>query len=122
MRPTPPPQNRVRSRRSAHDGYRAVLAALLLLFVLAATFSDGRLFPSFAGSSRQMQALQGPDNNADSDDELRTGSILIVPPQGNVCRQKLIDNATWQIRDNGFVLCDDAVSWHSDRGAGQSGA
>ena len=61
-----------------------------------------------------MQALQGPDDDAESDDELRTGSILIVPPQGNVCRQKLIDNATWRIRDNGFVLCNDAVSWHAD--------
>ena len=121
MRPTSQPQNRVRGRRSAHDGYRAVLAALLLLFVLAATFSDGRLVPSFTGPSGQMQALQGPGNNAESDDELRTGSILIVPPQGNVCRQKLIDNATWQIRDNGFVLCDDAVSWHSERGTGQAG-
>jgi hypothetical protein len=118
----PQPQERVRNRRSAHDGYRAVLAALLLLFVLAATFSDGRLFPSLTGMARQSQDAEAQVNDAESDDELRTGSILIVPAQGNVCRQKLIDNATWHIRDNGFVLCDDAVSWRSDRGAGRSGA
>jgi hypothetical protein len=41
---------------------------------------------------------------------LQNGSILILAPDGYPCRQKLIDNATWIIRDNGVVDCETAVS------------
>lgn len=47
------------------------------------------------------------------DDYLTTGSILFVPLQGNVCRQRLIDNKTWMMRDKGYVICDEAVSWNA---------
>lgn len=33
-----------------------------------------------------------------------------MPILGNTCRKKLIDNATWQIRDNGFVDCRAALA------------
>jgi hypothetical protein len=39
--------------------------------------------------------------------KLLTGSLL-ARVSGNTCRQSLIDNATRQIRDNGFVDCDAA--------------
>jgi hypothetical protein len=42
--------------------------------------------------------------------ELASGPILFVPRSGNDCRQRLIDNATWQLRDNGVVDCDTALS------------
>jgi len=29
---------------------------------------------------------------------------------GNHCRKRAIDNATWQIRDDGVVNCDTALS------------
>ena len=44
------------------------------------------------------------------DDDLTTGSIIFVPILGNTCRKKLIDNATWQIRDNGLVDCRAALA------------
>lgn len=39
-----------------------------------------------------------------SDDSLSSGPIIFVPVLGNSCRKKLIDNATWQIRDDGVVV------------------
>ncbi len=45
-----------------------------------------------------------------ADDDLTTGSIVFVPVLGNRCRNRLIDNATWRIRDNGFVDCRAALA------------
>jgi len=36
--------------------------------------------------------------------------IIFVPILGNVCRKRLIDNATWRIRDIGFVSCRTALN------------
>lgn len=91
------------------DGRRAVLAALLLLFVIAASLSDGKLLPTF----HPTLANDGIARAEPGDDDLKTGSILLVPTYGNVCEHRLIDNATWRIRGNGTVACDNAVSWNS---------
>jgi hypothetical protein len=96
---------------AARDGRRAVLAALLLIFVGAASLSDGKLLPSFL-SGAPAAATQPETQPAD---DLRTGSILIAPREGNVCEQRLIDNKTWRIRSNGTVTCDAAVSWQPHR-------
>lgn len=96
---------------AVRDGRRAVLAALLLIFVAAATLSDGKLLPRFVNSERF-----GPkpaDRNPDFD--LRTGSILITPSDGNICERRIIDNETWRIRSNGTVVCDAAVTWQPER-------
>lgn len=45
-----------------------------------------------------------------ADDDLSTGSIIIVPILGNVCRKRLIDNATWRIREVGLVDCRIALN------------
>lgn len=96
---------------AVRDGRRAVLAALLLIFVAAATLSDGKLLPGALTSQRF--GAKPADRNPDFD--LRTGSILITPSDGNVCERRIIDNETWRIRSNGFVLCDSAVTWQPDR-------
>jgi hypothetical protein len=36
--------------------------------------------------------------------------MVFVPTLGNNCRQRLIDNATWQIVDNGTVDCGSAMA------------
>lgn len=106
---------RVRSSKhhawAVRDGRRAVLAALLLIFVAAATFSDGRLLPGFPNGQRF--GVKPPDRSPDFD--LRTGSILITPSDGNICEHRVIDNETWRIRSNGTVQCDAAVTWQTDR-------
>jgi hypothetical protein len=54
------------------------------------------------------------DVNEQSDDDLRTGSIIFVPILGNDCHRKEIDNETWAIRDVGPVACSDALSRSSE--------
>jgi hypothetical protein len=93
-----------RRRVPYRDFYRALLAALLLIFVFAASFYDGTLWPTFR-SAQDRSYTGDPFDHA-----LRTGSLLIVPPSGNHCKQRLIDNVTWIIRDNGFVDCDELVT------------
>jgi hypothetical protein len=106
---------RIRSSKhhawAVRDGRRAVLAALLLIFVAAASLSDGNLIPNFVSGERAAE--KRTDRNTDID--LRTGSILITPRDGNICEHRIIDNATWRIRSNGTTVCDEAVSWQAPR-------
>ncbi len=65
-----------------------------------------------AGHAKQTS---GPGEGAETgDDYLTTGSILFVPMEGNLCRKRLIDNKTWFMRDKGYVICDEAVSWNAN--------
>ena len=45
--------------------------------------------------------------------DLRRGTVLFVPDEGNVCRQRFIDNETWVLRDTAPVICDEAASWNT---------
>jgi hypothetical protein len=49
-----------------------------------------------------------------ADDDLTTGSIVFVPVLGDRCRNRLIDNATWRIRNNGEVDCRAALLRHAN--------
>ncbi len=49
-------------------------------------------------------------SSAHGEDDLTTGSILLVPRFGDQCRQRLIDNATWRIWDVGPVDCGTALA------------
>jgi hypothetical protein len=92
-------------RRATRDGQHAVLAAVLIVFVVAASLSDGKLIPDFLSGGAPKPVALG--NTAD---DLKTGSILITPSDGNICEHRLIDNETWRIRHHGFVACDEAIS------------
>ena len=80
------------------------LCSFAALLCLGAAF--GRSFLPLASSS----AVPGPGQGAN----LATGPIIFIPRSGNDCRQKLIDNATWRIRDNGTVDCDTVLGSRSD--------
>lgn len=89
----------------ARDSQMAVLAAILIIFVIAASLSDGKIIPDFS------PVYSKPDAAVSSiEDELRTGSIYIKPADGNICEHRLIDNATWLIRSNGMIPCDQALA------------
>jgi hypothetical protein len=62
--------------------------------------------------------FQSPPILQESEPGLLSGSLLYFPLSGNTCRQSLIDNATGQIRDNGFVDCD-AAKAHTAKMWGQ---
>jgi len=100
-------RRRIRRTVPYRDFYRAVLAALLLIFVFAAGFHDRQWF---FGKNNTHYTLSDPTDHA-----LRTGSIVFVPPSGNRCKHRLIDNYTWFIRDNGFVNCDELASRSADQ-------
>ena len=84
---------------------------LLVLFGLVALFGNGIVPANFAANPSAIAERSG---TGDGDDDLRTGSILFVPDQGNVCRKRVIDNATWRIHDGGAVVCNEAVSWNAN--------
>ena len=42
-------------------------------------------------------------------DEIYTGSIVFVPPAGNSCWLRALDNRTGLMWDKGYVDCNDAV-------------
>jgi hypothetical protein len=46
---------------------------------------------------------------APSDDEIYTGSILVMPPAGRICHQILFDNRDGRFSDNGNVDCERAA-------------
>jgi hypothetical protein len=89
----------------ARDSQMAVLAAILIVFVAAGSLSDGRIIPDFSTAEAPRKAkVPAPG------DELKTGSVFITPPDGDICEHRLIDNATWRIYPNGHVTCDVVVS------------
>jgi hypothetical protein len=65
-----------------------------------------------AMAAKQLSGSGAGDQTGD--DYLSTGSILFVPREGNVCRQRVINNRTWLMRDKGYVICDEAVSWNAN--------
>ena len=56
-----------------------------------------------------------------SDDELYTGSIVFVPPFGDYCWERMIDNRNGVMWDKGYVDCYEAVQ-QSGRHSTMSGA
>ncbi len=46
---------------------------------------------------------------APNDDEIYTGSILFMPPDGRICREILFDNRTGRFSDKGNVDCERAA-------------
>jgi hypothetical protein len=84
----------------------ACLSAILAAAMIARGTASKTTDVSGANSTREI-AYMSPAG------ELQSGAILFVSVEGNVCRRRLIDNDTLRIRDDGFVTCDEAVTWNS---------
>lgn len=96
---------KVRSRRrrvGRYDRLGLAIAVVAVAGVIALSAVAGVI-----ATKRRTDDQQASREAAAS---LRTGAILFVAPEGHACRQKLIDNTTWIISDNGAVNCDSAVS------------
>jgi hypothetical protein len=93
----------------AGDLRRALLACgfALAICVLAA----------FAAGWLQESANQASRARATGDAGLSTGSMVVVSPGGDLCRQRTIDNSTWRIQDKGLVDCDEALARAANGGA-----
>ena len=88
--------------RLAGDAHRAFVATGMLVGVCAV----GAAFAGIAHTSMS----RGAQSHIQSAAEFNTGAVLVVSPSGTFCRNRTIDNTTWQIRDNGWVDCDDALA------------
>ena len=98
---------RQRPRRWFHRDNRRAFA-ICLLFGTIATLGVGTVIQQAPSGSIRIFG-NGP-GFGQTDDDLATGSIIFVPILGNTCRKRLIDNATWQIRDYGPVDCRAALA------------
>jgi hypothetical protein len=90
------------ARRFAVEVRRAALACGFTFGVcVAAVLLANRWQASPSATARSRPSTEA---------ELSTGSLLFVAPYSNLCRQRTIDNSTWQIRDNGWVDCNEALA------------
>jgi hypothetical protein len=96
------------ARRPAFLYRHSWLVCGLLIFLWAA-IHYGRDIPLLS-QSRGVVREHKPEL-------LFSGSILFMPLSGDTCRQRLIDNATGQIRDNGLVDCATAKAETEQRWA-----
>jgi hypothetical protein len=88
--------------RLAGDVQRGFVAAGIVVGVCAV----GAALAGW-GQSSTSRSTQSHHQSAA---ELRNGSLLIVSPSGQFCRNRMIDNSTWRIRDAGWVDCDTALA------------
>lgn len=85
-----------------NDRRRALVACLVLAALLGVGLFIGGVVP-FPLRSTVPPATRDGNN-------LATGPVLFVPPSGNRCRRRVIDNTTWLMRDNGEVDCEAILS------------
>jgi hypothetical protein len=76
-----------------------------LFFVLVLGLS-ALIGSGLAGALRPAPAPQATGSRPATDDALYAGSILFVARDGENCRQRVFDNQTGQLRDNGVVACE----------------
>jgi hypothetical protein len=95
--------------RLAGDVRRALVACafVLALCVLAVVIAN----------RWQAPMSPAPRPQTASEVDLSTGAMLVVSPTGNLCRERTIDNSTWQIRDKGQVDCAEALAKSANSGA-----
>jgi hypothetical protein len=107
LRDRPPSLKKARkgATKGRETGY-ALIAACGLFCVLAVSLLVGANYQRAARAERALARETALS--------LETGSILFVPSKGNRCRQRLIDNTSWIMRDNGFIDCDFAVATSVD--------
>ncbi len=92
----------IMSSDNRRDLTQAVFAVCCLMAVVA--------FSLLVDSGARQVSRQSAAQAAPTEEEIYTGSILFMPYDGNDCRQNLLDNLTGQIRENGIVACDTALS------------
>lgn len=90
------------------DRHRGIVVCASLSVFLALTIFGASFAAKITPQSHAAYAAFLAEARA-----LRSGAILFVPVEGNVCRRRLIDNETWHIKDGGEVVCNEAVSWNA---------
>ena len=98
MRPSHGTRPRRKAARTGSFYRRAGIACVLLASSWTVVYYGGDIPALFQSPAMSRSELEVPNGS------------LLSPFSDNTCRQSLIDNATGQIRDNGFVDCEVAKS------------
>ena len=95
--------------------FLVLFAGIAVVFGIVGYSVDWNLVRAeFAGGGKSNFASkpgavskQQPNNASNA--ELYTGSIILVPTQGEQCLERALDNRTGQMWDKGYVNCYDVV-------------
>jgi len=99
---------------------RTYVLFVWLGFALAAFLYAYDWHPSGWSVLRKQEAAVKPQRR---EGENYTGSIVIVPGGGDLCRQRIIDNRIGKMWDKGYVNCYEAVApQEKDQRVGMSSA
>jgi hypothetical protein len=93
------------------DRRRGLITFVCLSVALVVAVVAGGAAAKRGGSSNATAGSELASGTGAGD--LQSGAILFVPIEGNVCRRRAIDNDTWHTRNDGYVTCDEAVTWNS---------
>jgi len=94
--------------RLAGDVRRAVVACGFVVALCVLT--------AYIAGWSQSSPSPAPRPHAAGAADLSTGSMLVVSPNGNQCRERTIDNSTWLIHNKGWVDCDEALAKSANSG------
>jgi hypothetical protein len=97
-----------RRKSSAHWLWRDLRLSYLLLFWGAVSFG---LIVYFApAATLPRNATLPPPSDDDRLITASTASIILVPPRGERCWQRILDNRTGRMWDRGYVNCYQAIT------------
>jgi hypothetical protein len=102
------------SREKVHWLWRdlRLLAVLLVWAAFGSSlfyFFNGEIMFHGAAIVPPRGAASAPPPQARNENEIYTGSIIVVPPRGDKCWQMMLDNRTGRMWENGYVDCYVAV-------------
>ena len=104
MHPSRETRPRRKAARTGSSYKRAGIACVLFASSWTVVYYGGDISALFQSPAMSRSELEVPNGS------------LLSPFSDNTCRQSLIDNATGQIRDNGFVDCEVAKSHNAESG------
>jgi len=96
------------------DALRAIVVGSVLAGLASFAYMIGT-----TGHSPSLRETAFSNSKKKSED-LATGAVVFVPVLGEECRQKTIDNRTWEIQDHGTAPCKDALAASAGRRSGGS--
>ncbi len=97
---------------SAHWIWRDLRLSFVVLVIGALSIGAILYFNGWMSSQRHWTELLFQPQRVQlvNNDELYTGSVILVPSRGDKCWQLLFDNRTGRMTDNGQINCYEVVT------------
>ena len=94
------------SRLNRRHFLRDLPHTYVVLFCAAVGVSLLMFLALYSSPARRGSAVS-PQLHDVNTDERYAGSIMVDPPRGDMCRERIFDNRTGNMWDNGYVKCRD---------------